>query len=220
MRIVDCEQRSPEWYAARRGIPTASEFGNIIQPVKGGYAAAASSYMNCLIDQIVRPEADGWSGDSDRHIVRGRNLEEEALEVYAFERDVTLRRVGFVLNDEGTLGCSPDAMVCNPHASPDPEGYAAGLPYIGGVETKCPDGKTHLAYLRAAGLPSEYRAQVHGSLIVTGAPWWDFVSYCPPYPLLIVRVVPDAFTDALRGCLERFLREYHAARDSILEQIA
>ena len=30
IQIVDCEQGTPEWYAARLGIPTASEFKTII----------------------------------------------------------------------------------------------------------------------------------------------------------------------------------------------
>lgn len=225
MRIIDCEQRSPEWYVARRGIPTASEFGKIIQPVRGGYAAAADEYINRLIDEVVRPDIPR-DGFSNRHTERGCELEPEARDVYAFENDVALRQVGFVLNDEGTLGCSPDSMVLeeNPtshlvKAAPTVGGgftmqFGHKL-FAGGLEVKCPDGPTHVGYLRNGGLPAEYKAQVHGSLIVTGLPWWDFMSYCPPYRPLILRVVPDSFTDSLRTCLERFLGEYKAAKEGI-----
>lgn len=207
MKIVDCDQRSPEWYAARRGIPTASEFGSIIQPVKMGYAAAADEYINRLIDEVMRPEATG-SFTGNRHTERGCALEPEAREVYAFERDVVLRQCGFILNDNGLIGCSPDSLIL----SADP---ATNGQWEGGLEVKCPDGPTHLKWLRAGKIPAEHMPQVHGSLIVTRLPWWDFMSYCPPYPPLIVRAVPGAFTEALRACLERFLGEYTKAREQI-----
>lgn len=229
MRIIDCEQRSPEWYAARRGIPTASEFGCIITPAKLGYAAAADGYINDLVDEVVRPDA-AQSFTGNRHTERGCMFEDEALEAYAFERDVIIRRVGFVLNDEGTLGCSPDALVAaeiDQRRIDMAEHGMSGVDwsltdadrYAGGVECKCPDGHVFLKWYRAGGIPPEHKAQVHGSLIVTGAPWWDFVAYCPPYPLMIVRAVPDGFTDALRGHLKTFLGEYHKTRAEILEKI-
>ena len=34
MKRFDCEQGSPEWFALRRGVPTASEFHRIITPVQ------------------------------------------------------------------------------------------------------------------------------------------------------------------------------------------
>jgi hypothetical protein len=224
VRILNVEQRSPEWYAARRGIPTASEFGCIMQPVKLGYAAAADEYINRLIDEVIRPEAVG-NFTGNRHTERGCALEPEAREVYAFERDVRLQQVGLVLNDAGTLGCSPDSLVLAPHdarmASMIEHGMAAidwsGWPQkpAGGLEVKCPDGPTHIRWLRAGKIPAEHLCQVHGGLIVTGLPWWDFMSYCPPYPPLFARAVPEAFTEALRACLERFLGEYTKARKQI-----
>lgn len=193
--IIDCEQRSPEWYAIRRGIPTASEFGSIITAKRGEYAAAADTYINSLIDEQVRPDAErGFTGN--RHTQRGNALEDEAREFYAFLHDVTPRQVGFILNDEGTLGCSPDSLI-------DPDG---------GLEVKCPDGPTHVKWLRAGGIPDEHKAQVHGSLIISGRAWWGFLSYCPGYEPLIVRVEPDAFTLKLRTHLQRFADDYSAAK--------
>ncbi|OUL17295.1 hypothetical protein B0X78_00245 [bacterium AM6] len=61
---------------------------------------------------------------------------------------------------------------------------------------------------------------MHGSLIITGRTWWDFMSYCPGYDPLIVRVQPDGFTEKLQGHLDRFLREYHAARALFGLQVA
>ena len=87
MIIITREQRTPEWYSARCGLPTASEMGGIIQPVKLGYAKpAASTYIDNLIDELVRPEAhgaDAWKGN--KHTRRGSGLEGEAIGTYAFE---------------------------------------------------------------------------------------------------------------------------------------
>lgn len=195
MRIIECAQRSPEWYAARLGVPTGSEFGRIITPKKLEYAAGADTYMTELIDEIVRPEAErGFTGN--RHTARGVELEPDARDIYCLQFDVVAREVGFILNDAGTLGISPDSLI-------DPDG---------GLEIKCPDGPTHLRWLRAGGVPEDHKAQVHGALIVTGRSWWDFMSYCPPYRELIVRVTPDDYTAKLAACLERFVRELTEAK--------
>lgn len=207
MRILTCEQRSPEWYAARRGVPTASEFGNIITPKKGDYASAADTYINSLIDELVRPDAEGgFTGN--RHTQRGEMLEPEARELYAFEMDAEPQQVGFILNDEGTLGCSPDSLIADQR---------------GGLEIKCPDGPAHVKWVRGKTIPDEHKPQVHGSLILTGYDWWDFLSYCPGYERFLVRVYPDAYTEKLREHLARFLREYAEARalfQSVIKGVA
>lgn len=199
MRIVDCEQGSPEWFAARRGIPTASEFGSIIMPVRHRLATAHDAYINRLIDEIVRPDAErGFAGN--RHTLRGKLLEDDAREFYAFERDTLPRRVGFILTDDGRAGASPDSLV-------DPDG---------GLEIKCPDGPTHVAWLRAGRLPGEHKPQVHGCLVVSGRAWWDFLSYCPGYPALLLRIERDEFTAKLAAVLAQFLTKYEAERERIV----
>jgi hypothetical protein len=202
MRILDCEQRSDEWYLARRGIPTASEFGNIITPKKGDYATAADTYINSLIDELVRPQAvQSFTGN--RHTLRGEALEPEARELYAFDRDIIPRTVGFILSDDGTMGCSPDSLI-------DEDG---------GLEIKSPDGPTHVKWVRGKGIPDEHKPQVHGCLIITGRKWWDFMSYCPGYDPFIVRVVRDGFTDKLESHLARFQKEYAEAKQLFMDQI-
>jgi len=193
MRIVDCEQGTPEWFDARRGIPTASEFGDIITPAKGAYSTSAQGYIARLVDDLMRPGARDKFGGNE-HTARGHTLEPEARQFYQFERDCVVRQVGFVLSDCGRFGCSPDALTEE-----------------GGAEIKAPDGPKHVQWLLAGGLPDEHKAQVHGSLIITGRSWWDFVSYCPGYDPIIVRVTPDGFTDKLRAHLEQFHTDYTAA---------
>lgn len=201
MQILDVEQGSPEWFAVRRGVPTASRFSSIITPKYGEYAAAAETYINQLIDELMRPQESEQFG-GNLHTQRGKDMEPEARELYAFEHDVVPQQVGFIKNDAGTLGCSPDSLIGTD----------------GGLEIKCPDGPTHVKWLRAGGVPDEHKPQVHGSLIITGRAWWDFLSYCPGYQPLLVRVHPDGFTEKLRAHLDRFLTEYHAARAIFMKE--
>lgn len=201
MRIIDCEQKSPEWYAARLGVPTASEFGRIITDKKCEYAAGAETYINELIDEVCRPNAErGFTGN--RHTARGNALEPEARDLYGLEFDVVPRPVGFILTDDGTLGCSPDSLIKD-----------------GGLEIKAPDGPTHVTWLRAGGVPLAHRAQVHGCMIITGRDWWDFLSYCPGYPRILVRVERDDYTAKLQAHLNRFLAEYAEARRLFAETV-
>lgn len=203
MIIITREQRTSEWYAARRGLPTASEFGSIITPKKMGYAAAADTYIDSLIDALIRPEASGeesWAGN--RHTRRGELLEPEAAGTYAFDCDVRLTTVGLVLSDCRRFGCSPDALI-----------GADGM-----LEAKAPDGPTFVRWTRenrrTSDVPLEHKAQVHGSLIVTGRSWCDFLAYCPGYDPFVVRVTPNGFTDRLRKHLDTFHQNYTAALET------
>lgn len=201
MRIINCEQHSPEWYAARLGVPTASEFGNIITPKTAVLSAGADGYIDRLIDEIVRPNAErGFGGNG--HTERGTLFEPEARELYAFLHDeARVRQVGFVLRDDGRVGCSPDSLVDDD----------------GGLEIKCPDGPTHIGYLREGGLPAKYKPQVHGSLVITGRAWWDFMAYCPGYKPLIVRVVPDDYTKKVAECLAEFLDRLDQVKAQVID---
>ena len=51
------------------------------------------------------------------------------------------------------------------------------------------------------GLPDEYKAQVHGGLVVCERQWCDFVSYCPGIKPLVIRVERDDFTDQVAEVL-------------------
>lgn len=211
MIVLDLEQGSPEWFAARLGLPTASCFSQIITPAKGQLASAHDGYIDDLIDEIVRPDAPrGFSGNE--HTDRGNALEPEARAWYSLQVEAEVRQVGLVLADDGLAACSPDSLVYTPAAV---LGEIVDWP-LGGLEIKCPDGPTHVGYLRGGKLPDKYKPQVHGSLVITGLPWWDFLSYCPGYPPLLVRVTPDEFTAKVRVALAEFLKNYAAARELIV----
>lgn len=194
------EQRSPEWYEARLGVPTASCFDSIITAAKGQLSTGADGYIDELLDELCRPDAvRGFAGN--RHTDRGNELEPDARAWYSLQSDDEVSQVGIVFSDDRRAACSPDSLVGS----------------IGGLEIKCPDGPTHVGYLRGGKLPDKYKQQVHGSLAITGLQWWDFVSYCPPYPSLCVRVVRDEYTDKTAAALAEFLARYEQAKSKFME---
>lgn len=200
MKTHHCIQGSAEWWELHRGIPTASSFDRIITPKKAQISAQADDLIAELIAHrfmdSIAPE--GYTSDA---MLKGIQLEPEARRWYEFEHGVEVQQVGICISDCGRYGASPDALVGED----------------GGLELKCPLPKTHVKYLLAGTLPDEYRAQVHGELLVTGRAWFDFVSYCPPMPPLTVRVVPGEFTMQLAKALDQFWERYQEALAKIGE---
>ncbi len=193
---LDCIQGSPEWFQGRLGIPTASNFDRIITPT-GKSSTQAEGYMNRLLAEWLT----GKTSDIEQSewMKRGIEMEAEARDFYAFRHDVEVKQVGLVYQDDRRLvSCSPD-----------------GLLGEGGLEVKCPAPHTHVSYL-LNGFPSDYIPQVQGSMYVTGAPWWDFISYHPDMEPVIVRVKrDDAYIKTLDGLLIKFLAEMSVRRDKL-----
>lgn len=156
-----------------------------------------------LIDEIMGEQADGDDQPAEYvcddctkltgtrfWIERGNVMEPVAVNAYLQRVAGDVWHVGFILHDCGKFGCSPDGMIYN----------AGALSH--GLEIKCPEGKTHLRYLREGVLPDEYRCQVHASMAVTGFNRWDFFSFHPNLPPLLLTVERDDFTDQLeRGLI-------------------
>lgn len=197
--IYDLEQGSPEWQAVRLGIPTASCFDRIVTPAKGELSKQAGTYRNELLAEWL----SGMPGDSFSNdwTERGNELEAEARAYYAFHSDTEVSQVGFVYADEARMvGCSPDGLVSDD----------------GILEFKCPKPSTHIGYLLDGKLPTTYRAQVQGGLMVTGREWCDFCSYAPGLPPLIVRVNRDAdFIAKLRAALSSFIESIQSGREAL-----
>lgn len=196
MTVIDCEQYSDAWWSAHRGVPTASRFAKIVTPKLARYSASAAELICRLIAETLTTEPLADQGAPESYAIRrGNQLEPEARRWYEFECGLDVRQVGLCLTDDGRFGCSPDGLVGED----------------GGLELKCPLPATHVAYLLEGKVPDDYMPQVHGSLIVTGRKWWEFVSYCPGLPSLRVRVTPTDYTRKLELALEQFWADYQAA---------
>lgn len=172
VQIIECEQNSPEWYAARLGIPTASMFATVMASGRGGgESKTRADYMRKLAGEILTGEP--MDTYTNVHMERGKVMEDEARDLYAFQKNAEPIRVGFVRN--GPKGASPDSL----------------LDDNGGLEIKTALAHIQIERLMNDKLPSEHKAQVQGNLWVCEREYWDFVSYCPKLPLFVKRVFRD-----------------------------
>lgn len=170
---LDMPQRTPEWLLVRAGIPTASQFSRVITPSTLEPKTAIDTYVSQLLAEMIM--GGPIETDTTLFMERGIELEEQALEWYELGSKLPVTTVGFCMTDDMKIGCSPDALVGDD----------------GGCEIKVPGPAKHVEYLMKNELPSAYLLQVQGSMLVTGRKWWDFVSYHPTIPSLVVRVERD-----------------------------
>ena len=197
MKILTFKQQSPEWFAARLDIPTASEFKKIITS-KGKPSDQALGYAYTLAAARLSGIRD--KSFSSAATEEGIRREEESRMVYAMLRETEVRQVGFCLEDGGRWGCSPDGLVGDD-----------GL-----VEFKNPTGKVAIKYLVDNKIPTKYFVQVQGQMFVTGRDWCDFCSYYPGLPTLIVRVERD---EKFIGLLEEALIKFSDKLDEVCTEI-
>lgn len=202
MIIYNVEQRTPEWYALRSGLPTASFFNQLItstgEPSKSlpGYAftLAAEKYAGKPVDAFI--------GNS--HTERGLLLEPDAKSMYVFMTDCAMQPLGFATDDLGRYGCSPDGLV-------EPNGV---------LEVKCLKAENHikalLYYAKNKTCQPEYVQQTQGQMLICDRGWCDLFFYHPELPPLIIRQEFNAeFSKALLMQLVNVITE----RDKILAEI-
>jgi hypothetical protein len=199
MIVLDCEQNTTEWHEARLAIPTASQFKRIVTPT-GKPSGQASDYrMRLHAEWLARRHFEDEQYQNYA-MLRGFNLQPQALRWYEMERGVDVRSVGFCFTNDRRAGCSPDGLVGED----------------GGVEIKCPFSPNHVEFLLSESLPSEYVPQVQGSLWITGRKWWDFVSYHPDLPSAVIRVRRDEeYIAALQRHIGAFLTALDAERKTL-----
>jgi len=205
--ILNIDQRSDDWRAARAGKLTASLAH--VPAMQGRKKGEESTTRRDLrfrlalerINGAALPEDFGGNGDTER----GRELEAEALAAYEARTGHLLTPVGFVYRDDLPIGCSPDGALVGLGIEGDPERhgdiamYPAVDVFLGGVDVKVPRPANHNAYrLDPSLLVADYEAQIAHTLLTTSAPWWDVASYCPQMPaplrLVIVRMVVSPIT--------------------------
>ena len=199
MIVVDCLQGEDLWQQIRLGIPTASRFSDILTPKTLKPSKSMAKYANELLAEwIIGEPAD--TGETP-WMERGKELEEAAVKWYEFEHDCDTEEIGFVLTDNGLMGCSPDRFVGTD----------------GGVEIKCPSAKVHVGYL-LGDIAAEHRCQVQGCLWITGRDHWDVVSYNPVIPKAYVRVQRDEeFIANLIPAMETFQEMMIRGKERLME---
>lgn len=194
MITLDLDQGSPEWFEARLGLITASNFDKLITST-GKRSTQSKSYMHKLLAEwltgtSISQEANEW-------MQRGNELEAEARSFYELMTGFDVKQVGLVYADEDkTVSCSPDGLMSDR-----------------GLEIKCPAPHTHVSYLLSGKLPSKYVAQVQGSMYVTGLNKWDFLSFHPEMEPLLITVERDVkFCASLHQTICDLVIEMDAAK--------
>jgi hypothetical protein len=187
VKILDMPQGSAAWFAARIGIPTASQFHRLITPKEAKPSAQALPYRNQLIAEYLL----GTSGDTTDFdfTARGADMEESARNYYELRADCDVEQVGFLLRDDGRCGGSPDGLV-----------GADGM-----VEIKVPAAANHVAHLCDGFSAAEYRCQMQGNLWIAERDWCDLMSFHPTLPPVVVRWHrDDVFIKTLATIVEAF----------------
>lgn len=188
MQIIDVEQSSPEWFYARMGMPTASEFSTCMASGKGGAESKTrTTYLRKLAGEVItRCPSESFT---NIHLERGKEMESEARDWYCEQRGPTIKpeRIGFVIN--GPKGCSPDSFI--------------GSDGMLEIKTQLP----HLLIgtLRADQFPPEHLAQCQGGLWVCEREWIDIAVYWPLMPMFIKRIYRDeSYIQKISDAVDRF----------------
>ena len=180
--IIDVEQNSEAWFAARSGLPTASNFSTILAKGEG---KTRRTYLLKLAGEILTGVPT--EPITNAHMERGHEMEPAARDLYCFLTDFEVQRIGFVRN--GNKGCSPDSFI--------------GANGMLEIKTKLP----HLLIdiLLKGEFPSEHKAQCQGGLWVCEREWIDIAIYWPGLPLFQKRAFRDEkYIATLSSEVDRF----------------
>lgn len=199
--LIDCDQRSQEWFEARKGYLTASNFGAwLTKSDKTSQKARATAAAQVLAELAGFPDPPVFE---NADIKRGIEQEPEALQYFMKLTGLIVDPIGFARSKHGLFGCSPDGLIRSESS---------------GVEVKCPRASKLIEWHQAGILPDAYRDQVHGSMAVTGAKSWHFIGYHRGLPAFHILTMRDAYTDQMFEGL-KFFSVYMRAVSETLEKI-
>jgi len=171
MRIMQADQGTPEWLMERKGCVTASNFSKVFTT-----AGKLSTSRDGLINQLIAENLTGKPTETFKSeaMQRGNDLEPDALSLAALLLDVEIATSPLVKMDDYEIGCSPDGVWDNC-----------------GIEVKCPNPGTHIAYLRKGKLPTAYVQQTQGTMLLLDLAEYWFFSYHPDLEPLLIKVKRD-----------------------------
>jgi len=189
MKIINVQQGSEEWFTARCGIPTSSNFDKIVM-TNGKPSKQRDKYLYQLAgERVAGKQAETYQNAT---MIRGIEMEAEARQLYEVITGGNVEQVGLCITEgKAIYAASPDGLIKD------------GL-----VEIKSPLIHTHVSYLINGGLVKDYFQQLQGQLLVTGRKWVEVMSYYPGLKPLLVPVDRDeVFLKALQVELEVFCGE-------------
>jgi len=206
MIIVEgIEQGTDEWFALRRGIPTASKFSDICTPAAGEYSKSADRYMKDLMEEIVSGKRRETFQSAA--MKAGTEIEPNARNWYAVTVDQEIKEVTFIYRDERRdVGCSPDGLF-----------IVDGIP-VKGLEIKSVTFGTMVDIMESGKVPTEHIPQIQGGMLCTGFQEWDLLIYNENFgENQFLRTIKrdDAYISKLEMNIARFQREMQARLDKL-----
>ena len=158
-----------EEVANKQKVDISKAWEQSISIDKYAYELAAEGFVGDMVDP--------WLGNI--HTEHGIEVEAFALDCYEMHESVEVEQVGFVTDDAGTYGCSPDGLV-----------NADGM-----VEIKGLLGKNHIRtimeYEETGVCPEIFNLQIQGQLFVCERKWCDLILCHDLLPMKTIRVFPD-----------------------------
>jgi hypothetical protein len=194
-------QNSPEWFAEKLGKPSSSDFKKI-HTSTGKRSSQRKAYMYKLAGERISGKREETYRSANMGM--GNEREDQSRKIYEFYNDVEVEEIGLVYrNEDKKYLCSPDGIINREY----------------GLEMKNVIQKTQIKRLIDGKLPTEYFPQVQGSLLITGYKRWDFLSYCPLMPELILTVKRDEkYIKQLEVALDIFVLELDSLVADIKEK--
>ncbi len=188
--VKDFLQGSPEWMAACAGSVGASTIDKIIT-ASGLRSKQREDFMYQLAGERITGKKEG--SFQTQAMQDGIDREPAARMLFEMMYGVEVEQVGIVYKDKWKLcHCSPDGLIAATK----------------GLEIKNPAIKTHVKYLLAGGLPTDYFSQIQMSLYVTERDLWYFMSnYEGLKPLIVECHRDEAYIKKLEAELNAFNEE-------------
>lgn len=166
-----CEQRSAEWYALRCGRLTGSVADKMLATIAKGEAASRRDLrMRLVCERLTQQPQDQGDGYVSAEMQRGIDMEPAARRAYETITGEMVETSGFLASASVMAGCSLDGHISHRDV------------ILGVVSLKCPKSFTHLSYVRGGVLPAAYVPQALHELWITGAEYYDFLSWDDRFP--------------------------------------
>lgn len=156
------EQGSEQWLAMRKGLVTGSRFKDARDRLKNGNPSAKCALYAM---DVARERCGGSVMEKYQNAAMRFGSEQEALARTAYEAATgnVVFEVGFVTDDDGYFGVSPDGLI-------DDDGV---------LEIKTMVSSDTLFKAVVEGDISEYIDQINGYLWLMGRKWVDLVLWAP-----------------------------------------
>lgn len=173
----DMVQQTDEWYAAKLGMFSGSDFHTFLGNSK------------TKEDKLWEKIAERRYQDSDKeemgsfYTERGNVLEPEARRLYSAVYETEVKEVGLVEDNEyfpGYVVCSPDGLVGE-------DGIIEIKSLVAKFFTQYTEGKHKDDFY----ISPQYKTQVQFNLFVTQRKWCDFIYYHPRGGLRVQRIERD-----------------------------